>query len=107
MKIEEIQDRRLRELVVEFCQRIKARYPEAAFRLYRWNGDPKSIYIDAYTFEEENGFLVLDPVAERAMEVLVEEDYDIHVIPLPLSSLTDPTAAWRQPNCEVGAEIGG
>ncbi len=36
---------------------------------------------------EEDGFLVMDLVAEREVEILSEESYDIHVISLPLSAL--------------------
>lgn len=100
-----IEDARLRELVDEFCQRIKTRYSEAEFRVYRRNGDPTEIFIDAYTNREDD-WTVLDTVAERAMDVLVEEDYYLHVIPMPLSSLDDQTAAWRRPNYVVGQQPG-
>jgi hypothetical protein len=101
----DIGDTRLRELVEELCQRVKARYPEAEFQVYRRNGDPKEIYIRAYT-DDEDDLAVLDTIVEREIEILVEEDYDIHVIPLPLSSLADPTAAWRQPNYVLGEPLG-
>ncbi|RPI53823.1 MAG: hypothetical protein EHM56_06855 [Chloroflexi bacterium] len=90
MKSEEIQDHRLSELVQELSEAIKIRYPEAVFKLSRWNGDPRSVYVHAYTTEEEDGFLVMDPVAAREIEILSEEGYDIHVIPLPLSALESP-----------------
>lgn len=87
MKSEEIQDQRLFELVQELCEAITLHYPEAVFKLSRWNGDPRSLYIHAYTTEEEDGFLVMDLVADREVEILSEEGYDIHVISLALSAL--------------------
>jgi len=87
MKSEEIQDQRLSELVHELSEAIRLQYPEAVFRLSRPNGDPRSLYIHAYTTEEEDGFLVMDLVADREVEILSEEGYDIHVISLPLSAL--------------------
>ncbi len=89
MKLHDIQDGRLQELVDELCQKIQEHYPEAVFRIYPPDGDPKSITVDAYTSEEDS-FKVLDLVARRAMDILVDEDYYIGIVPLPLS-------AWKGP----------
>jgi hypothetical protein len=44
-------------------------------------GDPEGIYINAHT-KADNGFDVLDLIGDRLVELCVEEELGIYVVPL-------------------------
>jgi hypothetical protein len=59
---------------------IKAVFPEAEFAVH-YGEDPEGIYIDAYTTAED-GFHVLDLVNDWLVDLHVEEELGIYVVPI-------------------------
>lgn len=88
---EGLSERRLRELSEENCAVITRQFPEAVFRIYP-NAKDRSAIVEAFT-DAGSAFDVLDLVSERLVDILVEEDIDIHVHPFPRN---DPRAADGQ-----------
>jgi hypothetical protein len=77
---------RLQEVITEAQARIVSVYPEAKFQL-RAGQEPAGIYLDAYT-NADDGFCVLELVSDWLVDLSVEEGLDLHVVPLPLESLS-------------------
>jgi hypothetical protein len=77
---------RIQEVIAEAQARIVAVYPEAKFQL-RTGEEPVGIYLDVYT-NADDGFCVLELVSDWLVELSVEEGLDVHVVPLPLESLS-------------------
>ena len=76
----------LQEVVAEVQARITAVYPEAQFQVHVGQ-EPAGIYLDAYT-NADDGFCVLELVSDWLVDLSVEEGLDVHVVPLPLESLS-------------------
>jgi hypothetical protein len=72
---------KIQHAIAEVEARIRAVYPEATFRLVE-EGDPIGLYLDAYT-EAEDAFAVLDLVSDWLVDLSVNADVHLHVIPLP------------------------
>jgi hypothetical protein len=68
-------------LIAEVKARIRAIYPDATFRLVEGE-DPIGLYLDAYT-DAEDAFTVLDLVSDWLVDLSVNADVHLHVIPLP------------------------
>ena len=77
---------RLQEVLAEIQARITAVYPEARFQVRRGE-EPVGLYLDVHT-PADDGFCVLDLVSDWLVDLSVEEGLDVHVVPLPLSSLS-------------------
>ena len=77
---------RVQEVIAEAQARIVAVYPEAKFQI-RAGQEPVGLYLDAYT-NAEDGFCVLELVSDWLVDLSVEEGLDLHVVPLPLESLS-------------------
>ena len=71
----------IQHVIAEVEARILAVYPEATFRLVEGE-DPIGLYLDAYT-DAEDAFAVLDLVSDWLVDLSVNADVHIHVIPLP------------------------
>jgi hypothetical protein len=67
--------------IAEVEARIRAVYPEATFRLVEGE-DPIGLYLDAYA-DAEDAFAVLDLVSDWLVDLSVNADMHLHVIPLP------------------------
>ena len=80
------ENQRLQEVIAEVQARITAVYPEAQFQVRRGQ-EPAGIYVDAYTHADD-GFCVLELVSDWLVDLSVEEGLDLHVVPLPLESLS-------------------
>jgi hypothetical protein len=77
---------RFQEVIAEVRARITAVYPEAQFQV-RTGQEPTGIYIDVYTHADD-GFCVLELVSDWLVDLSVDEGLDVHVVPLPLDSLS-------------------
>jgi hypothetical protein len=72
---------KMQHAIAEVEARIRAVYPEATFRLVEGE-DPIALYLDAYT-DAEDAFAVLDLVSDCLVDLSVNADVHLHVIPLP------------------------
>jgi hypothetical protein len=77
---------RLQEVMAELQARITAVDPEAQFQV-RTGQEPAGLYLDVYT-NADDGFCVLELVSDWLVDLSVEEGLDVHVVPLPLESLS-------------------
>lgn len=73
-------DRRTQHVIAELEGLIRHRYPEAAFAVSRGD-DPEGIYLTA-TVDIEDTDLVLDTVVDRLLQLQVEEQLPIYVVPV-------------------------
>jgi hypothetical protein len=80
MSVKPLNDKML-HAIAEVEARIRAVYPEATFRLVEGE-DPIGLYLDAYT-DAEDAFAVLDLVSDWLVDLSVNADVHLHVIPLP------------------------
>jgi hypothetical protein len=71
----------MQHAIAEVEARILAVYPDATFRLVEGE-DPIGLYLDAYT-DAEDAFAVLDLVSDWLVDLSVNADVHLHVIPLP------------------------
>lgn len=78
--LEEVDDTRVREAVFELCESIQDAFPEAEFRVYHHH-DHRGAIIEVYT-DSDYAFDVLDRVSDRRVDLLIEEDLAIRLIPL-------------------------
>ncbi len=67
--------------ITEVQARIRAVYPDATFRLVEGE-DPTGLYLDTYT-DAGDAFAILDLVSDWLIDLSVNEDVHLHVIPLP------------------------
>ena len=72
---------RLHEAVEELKNLIKARYPEAMFRVVRDPEERRSIDILAMV-DVDDRQVVSDLVRERVLDLQLREKFPVHVIPL-------------------------
>jgi hypothetical protein len=80
------ENQRFQEVIAEARARIVAVYPEAKFQI-RTGQEPVGTYLDVYT-NADDGFCVLELVSDWLVDLSVEEGLDLHVVPLPLESLS-------------------
>jgi hypothetical protein len=71
----------MQRAIAEVQARISAVYPDATYRLAEGE-DPAGLYLDAYT-DAEDAFAVLDLVSDWLVDLSINEDVHLHVIPLP------------------------
>jgi hypothetical protein len=76
-------DQRVRLALDELSSTILLRYPDAQFEVKRGGDDPASIYLLARVDIQETED-ILDLVIDRLLELQIEEQIPIHVLPLPL-----------------------
>lgn len=77
---ESILDPRAREVVLETCRTIQGAFPEAEFRVDS-NPEYRGAIIDAYT-DADDVYGLLHLVNDRLVDLLVEEDISVRVVPL-------------------------
>jgi len=78
-----------KDAIEELKQVIRARYPEATFELGRGQDDPDSLHL-LTTVDVEDSDEVMDLVIDRVIELQVEKQLPIHVIPLrPLARVLE------------------
>ncbi|MBM2827276.1 MAG: hypothetical protein HW403_1340 [Dehalococcoidia bacterium] len=58
---------------------VVASFPEAEFQVYEGE-DPQGVYINAYT-NTPSGWNVINVVSERVTDILLDEGYNIGVVP--------------------------
>ena len=73
---------------------IRARYPDATFRVERGQDDPEAIQL-VTTVDVEDTDEVLDAIADRVMELQIEHDLPVFVIPVRSRKLTTRGASAR------------
>jgi hypothetical protein len=79
-------DPRVLAALADFKESIRANYPEATFKV-EIGGEPDGIYLLA-TVDVENTMDVLDTIMDRLLEVQVDEELPVYVIPMrPLSTV--------------------
>lgn len=76
-----LDDPRIRQAVEDLKALISAHFPGTTF-VVAWGDDPEGIYLDA-TVDLDDPDPVMDLVAERLVELQVDQGLPIHVIPLP------------------------
>ena len=74
-----MRNKRVKELVAEFCQTLHARFPDSEFDFYEGE-DPQGVYIDVHTSAEL--WDIIDTASERTTDILLDEGYYIGVVPL-------------------------
>lgn len=78
-------DPRVLAAIAEFERLISDRYPEATFEVM-YGDDPDGIYLMA-TVDLEDTLQVLDTIMDRMLEVQIDEELPVYVIPIrPLNS---------------------
>ena len=73
-------DPRVLAVLADFQQRIRKSYPEATFAV-EYGGEPDGVYLMA-TVDLENTLEVLDTIMDQLLEVQIEEELPIYVIPI-------------------------
>ena len=81
----------MQHAITEVQGRIRAVYPDATFRLVEGE-DPIGLYLDAYT-DAEDAFAVLDLVSDWLIDLSVNADVHLHVIPLPRETAALPNGS--------------
>lgn len=76
--LEHLDDARVRDVVVETCNAIRAALPEAEFCVSP-NPAYRGAILDVYT-DTDDTFTVLVPVTDRLVDLLVSEDISIRII---------------------------
>ena len=71
---------RAREALAELRDLIRASYPDAAFDIYRGD-DPDGLYL-LVTVDIDDPDEVVDVYIDRLVDIQIEEELPIHVIPL-------------------------
>lgn len=71
---------RIQDVLAEFQQLISERYPEATFAV-EVGGDPDGVYLMA-TVDLDNTLEVLEVVMDRLLEVQIDEELPVYVIPI-------------------------
>lgn len=72
---------RIRDAIAELQVLVRSQYPEAAFRIIGSPDDAEGVYLIA-TVDVEEPDLILDAVVDRVIEMQVEEDLPVHVVPV-------------------------
>jgi hypothetical protein len=81
--LDEIADSRVRLKVREFSELVRRRFPEARFSVGP-HPSHRGAVIDAFTNVSDD-FELLDLVVDRLLDLLIEEDIAIQVIPMDLA----------------------
>jgi hypothetical protein len=63
----------------ELCARLTRAFPDADFVVYEGH-DPHGVYL-AVISDADDGFDVLDAVVDRLVDLLLEDNVAIHVVP--------------------------
>ena len=71
---------RMQQAVEELKGLVRERYPEAGFRVARSPEDPRIIHL--WAIVDEDGDVVIDVVIDRMMEIQIEDELPIFVIPV-------------------------
>lgn len=100
MRLEQLQplDAREQQAVEELQGLIQQHYPSATFVVQRGQDDPAAIHLVA-TVDLDDTDAVLDLVLERMMELQIEENLPVFVIPVRPAERVRPllTAAQARP----------
>lgn len=78
---ERLMDPRTQAALTELKGLIKQRYPDATFHVTRSQDDPEAIHLVTMVDVEDRG-PVLDTVMDRMMELQIEDELPIFVIPI-------------------------
>lgn len=80
--VDRLGDRRVREVVIDLCRIIQARFPDAAFRTFT-TLDYRGAIVEAYVDHaiSEAFFPVTDPIIDHLTDLLVQEGIAIHLWP--------------------------
>ena len=93
-------DPRIAEAVAELQALIKSRYPDAHFDVSAGD-DPEGVYLTA-TVDLEDPDEVTDLVIDRTLQLQVEEQLPVYVVPIrPLSRVMEA----RRRRLETGAPL--
>ena len=74
-------DARTQAALAELQEMLLRHYPDATFRVSRGQDDPDCIHL-VMTVDVEDTDVVLDTVIDRVMELQIEEELPVHVIPI-------------------------
>jgi hypothetical protein len=72
---------RMREALAELEEMIVGQYPTATFTVSRGEDDPEDVHLNA-TVDLEDPDEVLDLVIDRVLQLQLDEELAIHVIPV-------------------------
>lgn len=75
--------KRIEDTLSELQERIRAQFPAATFEVARGADDPREIHL-LTTVDIEDPEEVLNLVIDRLLELQIDEDLPVHVIPLRL-----------------------
>jgi len=78
---ERLMDTRTQAALTELKELIKQRYPDATFYVTRSQDDPEAIHLVTMVDVDDRG-PVLDAVMDRMMELQIEDELPIFVIPV-------------------------
>lgn len=76
--LEQLRDARVRDVVVGTCRAIQEKLPGARFRVSP-NPAYRGAILDVYT-DTDDTFAVLEPVSDRLVDLLVNEDISIRIM---------------------------
>ncbi len=100
-------DPRIESALGELCGMIQQRWPAATFEVSRGD-DPEGIYLDA-TVDIEDTDEVMDVVVPRLLEMQVDEELPVYVIPLrPIERVVEEmrAVAGSRPQSRRSAALG-
>jgi len=84
---------------------VRQHYPDATFRVTRSPEDPRVIDLMA-TVDVPDSDAVMDVVVDRVMELQIEEELPIHVIPIrPRERVLALVQERRQARPQTGASV--
>ncbi len=87
---------RIQEVLEELEAMISAKYPEATFAV-EVGGEPDGVYLIP-TVDLENSLEVLNVIMDRLLEVQIEEQLPVYVVPQrPIGSNYEPARSRKQP----------
>lgn len=84
---EELKDAPVRAAILELAHAILETFPEAEFRVYA-NPEYRGAIVEVYT-DSDDAFAVFDLVSDRVVDLLVDEDISIRLMPV--------RRTWPQP----------
>lgn len=75
------EDPRLERAVAELSERIKAEYPTTSFAVQQGIDDPVETWLVA-TVDVEDPDEIIDLVVDRLLELQIDEEMPLHVLPV-------------------------
>ena len=96
-----LQEPRVQAAIEELKGLITARYPEAAFRVSTRADEPPPVHLYA-TVDVEDTDEVLDVVIDRLLELQIDEEIPLHVIPLHTPERNAELLARQRQECAAG-----